>query len=35
VSGVQKIGDGAPVTVLAAGAAERPTPKAAPAGQGG
>lgn len=35
VSGVQKIGDGAPVTVLAAGAAESPTTKAAPAGEGG
>ena len=35
VSGVQKIGDGAPVTILAAGATESPTPKAAPAGKGG
>jgi RND family efflux transporter MFP subunit len=35
VSGVQKIGDGSPVTVLAAAATESPTPKAAPAGQGG
>jgi RND family efflux transporter MFP subunit len=35
VSGVQKIGDGAPVSILAAGAAASPTPKAAPAGQGG
>ena len=33
VSGVQKIGDGAPVTILAAGAGE--TPKTPPAGQGG
>ncbi len=35
VSGVQKIGDGAPVTVLAKGAGDSPAPKAAPAGQGG
>jgi RND family efflux transporter MFP subunit len=35
VSGVQKIGDGAPVTILTAGAKESPTPKTAPAGQGG
>jgi len=34
VSGVQKIGDGAPVTILAAGAAETPSPKAAPGGKG-
>jgi len=35
VSGVQKIGDGAPVTILAVGAGESPTPTTAPAGQGG
>ena len=34
VSGVQKIGDGVPVTILAAGAAESPTPKAAPGAKG-
>jgi RND family efflux transporter MFP subunit len=34
VSGVQKIGDGAPVTIMAPGAAPGPTPPAAPAGKG-
>lgn len=34
VSGVQKIGDGAPVMILAAKATESPTPEAAPGGKG-
>jgi len=34
VSGVQKIGDGAPVTILAAKATQSPTPEAAPGGKG-
>jgi RND family efflux transporter MFP subunit len=34
VSGVQKIGDGAPVRILATGAAASPTPGAAPGGKG-
>jgi RND family efflux transporter MFP subunit len=34
VSGVQKIGDGSPVTIVAPGAAGNPPPKAAPAGKG-
>jgi RND family efflux transporter MFP subunit len=35
VSGVQKIGDGVPVTILAAGASAAPTPPAAPGEKGG
>jgi hypothetical protein len=34
VSGVQKIGDGAPVTILDAKATGSPTPEAAPGSKG-